>query len=333
MTDVLLLARNDWANAGWRVLQCLQHLGIDSKLLIGKSHTFSYPQEGTLHPALGQKIVSHFPISVHAPDLASEVRGAKVVHFLSSTFVDLGAENALYADRYVIVQHAGTTYRRGYTKCNDVFNRIANRTIVSTPDLLGLGAVNELYLSSPLNTDELTPQYYEGDRPVRVAHYPSKAGVKGTERIRRALEQMKKYRGNDFGFDISVNTVSWPENIKRMRFSDIYIDGLKQELKGRPYGAWGRTTLEAAALGSIVLTHGRFIEPYRALYGTPPWSIIDSLDSLTMSLNHYLDCPKKELVEKQAAHREWVERHHSIPAAAEMLWERVYREALPNHSL
>ena len=182
--DVLMLTNNDWANSSFRYAKCLEMLGLRVKLLKGREHHCGYPEQGEVHEAI-TKGGAELSVMISAPELRSLAEEAHVLHFTASTFVDTGVD---LRKKNVIVQHGGTMYRMNHQSLNAFFNQFVSTTITQMPDLLGLGAKNEVWISFPVDTDRLVPQALRTNGRVKMGHFPTNPMVKGTERILQAVK-------------------------------------------------------------------------------------------------------------------------------------------------
>jgi len=89
--------------------------------------------------------------------------------------------------------------------------------------------------------------------------------------------------------------------------------------KGKPYGSWGITALEAAAMGKVVFTQMNNPSLYEKTYGCLPElmcyndksEFIDNLQSL-------IDSPSAIRV-MQKLTREWVVKHHSFESTGKKM--------------
>jgi len=95
----------------------------------------------------------------------------------------------------------------------------------------------------------------------------------------------------------------------------------------RKYGEWGMTTLEAAALGKIVVTNFLSIDRYKIEYGECPLFVCNTLEQLEKNILYLSKMNKEEILEKKKETRAWVEKFHSYKAVGERL-KGFYEEIL-----
>jgi glycosyltransferase involved in cell wall biosynthesis len=175
----------------------------------------------------------------------------------------------------------------------------------------------------------IKPDFEHHDSKLVVAHYPHKSYVKGTEMIfdtLAVLEDSKVFCHNTRGWKYYINDglVSWEENLKRIAGCDIYIEAVKPELRGKPYGEWGITALEAAALGRIVVTHFRSYDRYVKEYGPCPLQVANNAEEFRAVMMKLLAMSWPEIDALKRETRMWVEKFHSLKAVGQRLKEKVY---------
>jgi len=110
-----------------------------------------------------------------------------------------------------------------------------------------------------------------------------------------------------------------------MRKCDVIIETIQPELRGKPFGEWGNTALEASALGKIVITNSIRQDIYIKEYDNmPPLFIANDGDMLEQRIKEICDMDEKVIKGMKQIHLNWVEKYHSIPATAKRLWDNVY---------
>ena len=323
--DVLMLTFNDWANTGWKFSKCLELLELNVVFLKGKKHKFNYPNQGRIDPRLS-KARGIFPPILHAPHLRPMMEEAKVIHFIASTFVNTGAD---LKGKNVVVQHGGTRFRKGPGKINSLFNSFSDYSIIQCPDLLGLGAKNEILIYYPVDTNFIQPNFdFEDPKSILVGHFPSNPQNKGTSTILKVIKKLKankklkfRYIGNP---DTKRCSIDWIKNLDRLGKCDIIIETCNLVQNGRKFGEWGNTALEAAALGKIVVTNSLTIELYKKEYGNCTLYIANNENELENQLTKLITMDRSELKIEKERSRDWAVKNHSMEATAKRLWDKVY---------
>ena len=322
--DVLMLTVHDWANTGWRFFKMAQMLGLDVQAFKGYPHDFYYPEQIVIHPALNGL---ENGLIYEVPDLMEWTERAKVVHFFTSTLIVTGTN---YEEKKIVMQHGGRTYRELHKEINDTYNQFVDVSIIQMPDLSGLGCKNEQWIYYPVDTKFIKPDFKRRDpNKLVIGHFPSQ-GYKGTRTIVSVIDEFPQDRFIYIGIrQVSQEgIIRWYSNLQRMRECDVIIENALLDFKGLPYGEWGNTALEAAALGKIVITTCVNQDKYRAEFGELPILVANGKDELRKQIQYVLSISDKEIQALKEKHREWAETKHSLEVTSKRLWEKVYRSLL-----
>jgi len=219
------------------------------------------------------------------------------------------------------VFHGGSWYRNDPQAMNEIFNPLVQVSLIQTGDLLDKGAKNQQWILPGVDTEAIEPRYsFEGGDKVIIGHYPSKPSVKGTAVINEVITRLKESRLADkFEYrtsecDYPECLIPWGQNLQRMGECDIYIEGLNLTLNDKPYGEWGVTTLEAAALGCVPVSHFLSAERYRKDYGECPVHAANTKAELAQQLIMLLSLSQEALLREKMLARQWVQMQHSYTA-------------------
>ena len=327
--DVLMIAKNDWANTGFRFWRCLLSLGLNALMVKGEKHTFEYPQQAPLHPSLTSTPIALHPVLVMAPGLEHLMESAYVIHTIGSTWPLVPFE---WRNVKLVNQHGGTTYRLDPDSCNAAMDPQADATIIQCPDLLNLGASNETLIYYPVDTDLIQPTLQRHNhRTLIVGHFPSDPRVKGTNNIYRAIQSVKRkhptmtYAGAKDERGVK-HWLPWEKNIVRMATCDVIVETLAPENHKKAFGEWGNTALEAAASGCIVISNCLNEDVYKREYGELGIRVANTTEALEEHLNEIANMTDLELHQAKERSREWAVKNHSMKATAERIWQKVYKE-------
>ena len=308
MPDVLFLTVNDWANTGFRFCESLKTQGVDAMMLKKNAHKFGYPRQAALFETI-------YDIMPYADQ-------AKVLHYTASMFFDPGID---IRNKKIIFQHGGTTYREQHEQCNSFMNPISDFAIIQEPDLCGLGARNEVYITYPVDTGYIQPVFKPHKPGKRIfAHHPSNSNTKGSDLVFKVAKTKMDQHENMILF-YNEGNVTWPENLGRVSLCDVYIETLQPEIRGRKFGTWGNAACEAAALGKIVITNDLYTGFFEREYGRPcEWIIANDPNELSLAIDQVMDMSDAEFQAKKEACRQQIEDCHSFEATGKRLMDRVY---------
>jgi glycosyltransferase involved in cell wall biosynthesis len=327
--DVLMIAKNDWANTGYRFWRCLLSLGLNVLMVKGEHHAFHYPVQAPIHPSLTSTPITLHPCLVMAPGLESLMASAHVIHTIASTWplVPFDWENV-----NVVNQHGGQTYRLNPDSCNAAMDPQAKATIIQCPDLLGLGASNEHLIYYPVDTEIIQPQLERyTPKSLVIGHFPSSPNVKGTNAIYGVIRKIKKkyptitYLGSTNEEGVR-HWLPWEKNIERMSKCDVIIETLAPKTFEKDFGEWGNTALEAAAAGCIVISNCLKEDVYKREYGELGIRVANDPEALELHLEELVAKTDLELHQEKEFLRDWAVTNHSMEATAERIWQKIYKE-------
>ena len=296
---ILSICSHDHANFSHDFANALTHSGSrcdDFKL---HPHTFGYPSQSQL---------------IRREQVPQIVKNYDVVMIQHSCEASLklvlkGKPKRLF------VFHTGSLYRQGSDRLNAIFNPHVEKSFIALGEFAGLGAKNEIYSVGAIDTERLAPTKSGISTPLSIMHLPSKPAVKGTSTI---LEMMGQLTGS-FDFQYKLDSCPYQENLDLMQESDIYIELFAPEQLGKPYGSWGITALEAAAMGKVVITQHLNHEAYTEAYGRWPclYTCIDE-ENFKTKVQLLIDYPE-EVIKSQKRTLAWVKKYHSYQATGQRL--------------
>jgi len=172
------------------------------------------------------------------------------------------------------------------------------------------------YIAAAINTDEIQFSTHRNEE-LTFAHYPSNAPTKGTEKIK---EMMSRF---DVRFLCDTTNVSHDDNMKRISECDVYIELFAPLQNGKPYGSFGVTAFEAAAMGKFVITNSLFHNIYVDAYGTYGQCglLISNTENSFIQTIEYLSqrITKEEFEHNKIFTRNCIVEKHSYPATGNYL--------------
>lgn len=287
---VVSVCSSDWARFAYNFSQSLKAVGVDSYSYCLAPHPFGYTEQSEVVKTEQLKELTSdadFVVVHHScAELLPHIENKKVIHYA-----------------------AGTKYRQEYNTLNHYF-KDAVCTFIALPEFQKY-AQNFHYIVGAIDTDALEPSYKLNPEPV-FGHFPSNADVKGTTEILNTLSEM------GVNYVSSTDRVSYSEQIERIKACDIYVELLAAHQGGRPYGSFGMTALEAAALGKVVITQSNNDEGiYDQTYGFCGLNFAkdrNKLKQLVQALSNYKG---DYLLGQMKVTRDWVVNNHSFKATGE----------------
>ena len=311
---ILIVARSDWANMAYKYQESLRSVGVDAKAVTTSSPNLS--------------CIPYHAETCRLEKIKGYARHAEIIQFMHSKYIPIGKD--FKKTKRLFVFHGGSAYRRNPEQVNNIFNHIVEKSIIQTPDLLGLGAKNEVWVPACVDTDRLKPNYERQGKKIIIGHFPSNAEVKTSEGINLVMKNLESKFGNKFEYIFSSKRLNWEENMKRVSQCDIYIDACTPILKtkkspnGNTYGEWGVAAPEAAALGKVVISHMLNHKRYVQEFGKCEIRVANSLKEIRKTITKLLKMSDEELIQIKKDTRLWVEKFHSYEFMGRRLRETVY---------
>jgi hypothetical protein len=271
--------------------EALRSVGVDAQAWTRKPYFFPVPEQAELVLDLQKK--------------KKELIAVETICYMHSRFQKFPVQ---INGKKLAVFHGGSNYRRNPSERNRLFNKLVFVTLIQTPDLMGLGAKNEVWMIPPVDTEYIRPVDYKS-KEVIFAHFPRHPKSKRSNIILEAVKSIDSIR-----FDYKFEQIPWEENIKRMSNCDVYIESQAYGL-----GEWGVTALEAAALGKVVVTVFKSKERYEREWGPCPIIPANSKEELRLILKGLACLTKKDIRNHQEETRKWVVQNHSLEATGKRL--------------
>jgi len=294
MKAVFVTTDRDYANLGYMLSQCLDRVGVDSKMYMEKSVAHAYPKHGIV---FGKNIDM----------VKKEAKNADIIVFVQGKYIDLDID---LSKKKVAVFYGATNYRKRHDKLNKKFNPIVDVTLLQTGDLLDLGGKNQKWIAGCVDTKAIIPKFRnERFDPMKFGHYPSRPKKKGTGEI---IEAMKNVTIKHH-LEIDYTPLDWLDHLKRINNCDIYIEQFQRVQEGKyPLCSYGLSALEAAAMGRIVLVNFCYLDTYEEQYGKCPLVVANTKKELTEKAEWLISLSFNEYINLQLRTRRWVEDYHSF---------------------
>lgn len=298
---VLNICTSDWANYMHDNAKSLQAAGVSCSGMKLIKHNFDYSNV--------------LPV-VTPQEMMNEVMSGKynVLQLFNSDATLINCLKNFKGKK--VVYHTGSAYRAKPTQLNAVFNPIIDKAIIALGEFAQLGAKNYSFIS--VSVDVPRPAI-DRTNTMKFLHCPSNPIVKGTNTI---VKLMKNFPV-DFKCDKTI--LPHPENIKRMKECDIYIELLNPEINGNKYGSFGTTAAEAAMLGKIVITQNLSADVYEQNYGSCPLILVKDEHDFIEKVRRLLSLSPLEIFRLKREHQQWAIEKHSYLATGLRL-KRIINE-------
>lgn len=297
---ILSICHEDYANYAYENTQAMRSVGLNAESYSLKRHLFYTKQNNILS----------------TDKLKQKIENSDIIIVFHSCGTSFDLVKQYKGQKKIIVFHTGTRYRSNPEKHNERWNDLADNIVIALGEFENLGAKNPIYLGITVNSNVIVPDYRIYD-VLRIAHYPSNPDVKGTATINKVINELK--RKHNFIYNHSTQIVNIDKQFKRMNDCDIYVELCAPEQGGNPYGSFGTTAVEAAAMGKIVVTNNRWNELYLSEYRNCALQIANSEQELFNKLEYLLNLHNNDLLNLKVQSRNWVEKCHSYEATGKRM--------------
>lgn len=302
---ILNISASDWSNFAFDNMMALRSIGLQCDSVVTTSHKFYPVQSEKLHTSLILKKIKDYDI-------------IQYFHDNPLLFTTLLPE---LKNKKIIAYHTSSEYRKNFNYINSLMNPYVYKSVNAMPEFMALGSKNPVYMVGAVDTEKLKPIQRPDRAHCVFAHYPSNPEVKGTKKVLEIMADIPTI------FNSSTQLVTFEEQIKRMLTCDVYIEMLTEvDGNGMPYGNFGITALEAAALGKCVITQCNDIEIYNESYGFCGLNIANTANKLKRTIESLSNYSGDYLKGQQQITRDWVVKNHSYKATGEYFLRKVLSE-------
>lgn len=292
---------NDWANYSYEISESMKLVGLDAETFKTRPHAYQYRKEATI---------------ASIKRIQQELARADVIMVMHSAPYFYQFVKDLR--KPIIVWHTGTGYRQSPEKFNDMWNPIASKVVCCLGEFMFMGCKDPIYFNMTVDTSAFRPNFEPTSAEfLKVGHYPSKPEVKGTEAVSEIFRSL--HNNNRLKFDIDNTPLRHNLFLNRMAGCDVYVEMMATEQRGKPYGSFGTTALEAAALGKIVITNNVYKDIYREYYGDCKLIIANSSYEIREHLRGLSTLNNKTITEWKKESAQWVDRNHSRYATGQRM--------------
>ncbi len=307
MSSPSILHIGDIAGVPQELSRAQRRMGYKSDVMAFQSHPFEYEID------IFRPTRLPFPLryAERLLSLSRLVGEYDVLHFHWSSLVPFGFDLPLWkrlGKRIIIHWHGDDVRNKGEGR---LYSRFADRTLVSTPDLLQWSPKAQ-WLPNPIDLRRFPfvgLQKHAG--PVRILHAPSMRAAKGTAQIIDTVAELKRE-----GYEIDLMLIENMPHERAMqayREADIAIDQLL-------IGWYGVFAVECMALGKPACVYIRD-DLKKYIEGTP--LVNASPSTLKQRLIELIE--NEELRREMGINgRRYVERVHDADVVCGRMMKEVY---------
>ncbi len=299
---IVSICYDDHANFMFDNTKALISVGINAISFKRRAHPFGYKEESQIGTN---------------DEIIRAIKDSDIIQLFHSDSTWLDYAHKL--NKRIIVYHTGTAYRLNSESCNQLFNDKVEICFTDQCEFIGLGMKNETYIATAVDTENIIPDLSNCKNWSLFAHYPSNAGVKGSDKILDMMNHVLNENINDVTFKFDFSQLSHTEQLARMNECYCYIEMFAPTQFGKPYGCYGVTAFEAAALGKLVITNNIHEEVYKNAYGFCPFVICNTEEEFISKTIDIMHMESDEIMHRMSITRGWIEKKHSYKATGEYL--------------
>lgn len=308
---IVNVCRDDFANFSYHNACALKSIGIDAHSFKLCSHPFNYPQQS---PVIS---IDAMVTAIAHADIVQVIHNDEEIFDLCLR-VREERSNALGYLR-IFPYHSCTAYRNDPEKYNKNWNPHIESSFTNQCEFMKLGSKNLHYITTGIDMDRYNFSGWKTKDKLTIAHFPSNAMVKGTSQILSMLQQVK----GDAQVNYSIDKIDYNDQLRRMYECDIYIELFNPLLYGKPYGCYGVTAFEAAAMGKIVVTQNIHKEVYQDQYGETAFFLANTEKEFVETIEHLISLPKAQIAALGQKAKNWVSAKHSYRATGERIMKII----------
>jgi len=293
---IVNLCRRDYANFAYDITMAMKSVGLNVSGYKTLKHNFGYDKQLRILSEEKQK---------------ERIEDADIIQIFHSDVKCYRVARIVNPRARFIMYHTGSLYRQNAERIND---QVPNIEIVcALGELMTLGCNRPKYIVGAINTDNYKPRL-----PNKIfGHFPSDEETKGTVKIKRMLLM------HNVEFMYSPDKLNHEDHLKRMEKCGVIIELFNKLQSGKPYGSFGITALEAAAMGKIIITQNFTDDVYRKYYGDHPLLLANSAKQFHKYIYYISSLNYGELIDLSEATRKWMEEKHSYKATGNYIMKNI----------
>jgi len=216
----------------------------------------------------------------------------------------------------VVVHYHGFETREGRGLA---YQNLIDAKIVATPDLLKW-IPDAYFIPNPIMQ---LPYSFDSEKTPIILHMPTNRKFKGTDLILKAINELKK---ENLAFEFRlVENVDYNEALRQISEAHIVIDQVVDERETNIPGLFGKTSLEAMAMGKVSICH--LSDEYLRYYPECPIvNVKPNVDDLKSKIRYYVE-NMDETKALGIKGREYVNKYHNPKLIANRIIE-IYKKIL-----
>lgn len=304
---------DDYANFMHEITRAMLFVGMDAYDYIVNRHSYGYPEEGKPIKPDDLRLVAH------------DADVIQIFHSDESALADV--KKFMKPSQLLIVWHTGTRYRQRFLHFNNVFKNVS-ASVFALPELYNIGgSTNPYFIMGCVDTAMLELMKKPvNSQVVKIGHFPSNYETKKTDAIRTIFSAIDEQKNPNNITYISTVQLPWMDSLTRMAECDIYFELMAPEQHGKPYGSFGITALEAAAMGIPVITMCNRNDTYSHFYKQNPFHFVRNEQEAVEVLNYLIKRVRNHQVDWSVLVRSLMLTTHSYPATGERIKKMITDE-------
>lgn len=328
---VVIVGIADWASSGYNACCAINSVGeFECRHVATYDHLYECPRDilVKIYPRHEQncyheKILNDATHSKGYAEAAEVIQAADIIHLWNSfpgepCMSDNGFP--INWQKVKVVTMTGTMYRRFHKEVNTILKYWTGiRLIVQNPLFFFPDEIDSIFIPHAIDVDFFKPVE---KRDKTIGTYQTEAKTKEDTSdwdIAKVEKILKKFP--DWNVDLNYR-MPWKERMEKLSRCSVFVQDISPHID-----VWGRSTLEACALGVPTLQNYSPLVSVRAgdKLGDIPIVRVDD-DSFESELQKLTEDEqyRKDIGDKS---RKWVEKHFAYPVIGEM-YSQVYREAM-----
>lgn len=327
---IVILSVVDWAGSQYQAYAAINSVGeFDCRHITMYTHPFEFPTDVLIRLYPNSKTETKREVirtiqSDQYGDVAELIAGADLIHLWNTYPGDaqlMAAGLPLPFEKVKIVTMTGTLYRENHKAINtQSLVPFGCRLTVQNPLLKFDDEIRSVFIPHAVDMDLFKSS---GERDKTVGTYrsffanPQKCYQTEIDTLRRIVDKFPDWR---LDLDYSL---PWKERIEKLAHCGIFIQDV-----GPFIGYWGRSTLEACALGVPCLQNydlGHVNALSEGKLGEIPLVSVD-WDTIEKELGNLISTDAHRLM-LGAELRGWVEKYYSYSVVGKM-YSDLYSELL-----